>query len=207
MVIGGVLGLICGAILSVVRQRKEGGVRRIAAFIAAGMVLGGAVAFLLPDEFTSTAVIRTVPAIDAGGIGRAFTAETLDGIIQREGLYQRDRTRKPAEDLVGRMRRNIQISRVSAPSQPDAGIYLVSFKNPDKESARRVTAQLVQQLITANLETARTSRVASLMEVLDPPNNPAAPSSPNRLAIVAFGVTAGLLSGLAAIHFRRPALV
>ena len=71
--------------------------------------------------------------------------------------------------------------------------FTVSFVYTDRYKAQRVTHDLVTQI-----------SVAMPAEVLDPPSLAAAPSSPNRLVIVLFGVLAGVLLGLAASRLRRP---
>jgi hypothetical protein len=108
--------------------------------------------------YQSSAVLR-VDVADSGFINRraqtALTRHSLTNII-----YERERERRPLEEIVERMRRDIRIS--PAGPMPDNSAIMVAFAYPERAKVQQATRQLVS-LISAGTPP---------FEVLDPPNLP-----------------------------------
>jgi uncharacterized protein involved in exopolysaccharide biosynthesis len=189
------LGIVCGAVWSIVRQRRQWSWKRISAFAGAGMAMGFAVGLVMPDQYISTAVLRTArgdrleSAVDA-----LLTESALAAIIQRDDLYPREVAATPMDKIAARMRSDITIRTVQIPAA-GARAITISFRYPDRYKAQLVVRDLAARFMGA-----------MPLELLDPPSLPLAPGSPNRPQIAAFGIFAGLLLGLAASRFRRPRL-
>jgi uncharacterized protein involved in exopolysaccharide biosynthesis len=196
---GLVLGLVCGAIWSIVRRKERWSIKRIGGFAAAGMALGVTVAFLVPDQFISTAVLRTA---DAGKlqttIAQVLSDDSLSGIVRQENLFSREVSSGRMNDAVRKMREHIrvQLVHVALGAGEGTAAFTISFQYSDRFAAQRVTRDLVTRFMGPQSGT----------EVLDPASDPQLPSSPNRLVIAELGTVAGILLGLAASRFRRPKL-
>src|SRR3954463_11329301 len=93
------------------------------------LVLAVVVAFLWPDTYVSTAIIRVVPPqVPESYVPTNINSQmsqrinsmyqtisrrgNLPNIISLYDLYKRDRTRKPMEDIVEDMRKDIKIGQV-----------------------------------------------------------------------------------------------
>jgi hypothetical protein len=217
---GLVLGLVCGAIWSIVRRKEQLSFGRIGGFAAAGMAVGLTIAFLIPDEFISTAVLRIA---DGGklqsAIREVLSDDSLAAIVRQDGLFPRELSRGSMNDVVRKMRNeHIRVNMVQA--GPAGNAFAISFRYPDRWQAQRVTRQLMTRFITGAPQPAtgvgdpgslpqlpwriRDPQVATM--VLDPASLPQSPSSPNRLLIAVLGTVAGILLGLGASRFRRPKL-
>jgi uncharacterized protein involved in exopolysaccharide biosynthesis len=194
---GLLLGLVSGAIWSIVRRKERWSFRRIGAFAAGGIALGLTVAFLIPDEFVSTAMLRTN---DIGKlqstIAEVLSDDSLAAIVRQDDLFSRELSNGNMSDVTRKMRNEfIRVQQVQA--GPDDGAIVLSFRYPDRWKAQAVTRDLVKRVFT---------RAQVATEVLDPPNLPATPVYPNRLNIVLVATAGGLLLGLGASRFRRPKL-
>jgi succinoglycan biosynthesis transport protein ExoP len=133
----------------------------------AGLVIAVVVAFLWPDTFISTAVLRITPQqiserlvpsnISTQMSERLMAMEQqilsrtqLQELIQRPSLnlYAKDRQRKPMEDVIAQMRRaiNIRILETGAQSpQRVASAFAISFSYSDKYKAQAVVRELVSK--------------------------------------------------------------
>jgi hypothetical protein len=204
---GTLLGLVCGAISSIVRSKERWSMRRIGGFAAAGMALGLTIAFLIPDEFISTAVLRTA---DGGKlqstIREVLSEDSVAAIIRQDHLFSRELSRGSMNDVVRKMRNErIRVQMLQTVQlQPSAmgSAFTISFRYPDRFQAQRVTRDLVARFMGAP----QASADQPATEVLDPASLPEAPSSPNRPQIAVFGTVVGILLGLGASRFRRPKL-
>lgn len=163
-------GLILG-LLTAVTMRRPKWTLRMAGFAAAGCVLGIAVSFLLPDTYTSTAVLRIrppiVPETPEGGSAAASLAERLQPmqqeilsrgslaeIIQRPefDLYRKQRAKSPLEDVVATMRNHLAIRPLSAPNgAAGASAFQISFSYPDALKAQAVVREFVTQFFKQNI--------------------------------------------------------
>jgi uncharacterized protein involved in exopolysaccharide biosynthesis len=199
---GLVLGLVCGAIWSIVRRKERWSVLRIGGFAAAGMTLGLTIAFLIPDEFISTAVLRTVDGSNLQStISQVLSDDSLAAIVRQDHLFSRELGRSNMNDVVRKMRNeHIRVQKVQPSIQLQlssrGAVVVISFRYSDRFEAQRVTRDPARFMGAPQPAT----------EVLDPASLPQAPSSPNRLSIVLVATVAGILLGLAASRFRRPKL-
>jgi len=144
-----------------------------------GMVVAVVVAFLWPDTFVSTAVMRItpqqvperlVPSNISTQMAERLTAmqqeilsrTSLQELIQRPSLdlYKQDRQRKPMEDVIEQMRKAIHIvllEGAGGQSQPRfASAFQISFSYPDKYKAQAVVRDLVTKFIEQNVNVLRT---------------------------------------------------
>ena len=192
---GLLLGLGSGTIWSITRRKERWNLRRIGGFAAAGMALGVTIAWLIPNEFVSTAVLRTADGSKLqSAVAQALSEESLAAIIREEGIFSRELRRNSMNDVARKMRHDF--IRVQVVQAEPAAAVTISFRYWDRLQAQQVTRDLVWRLVgpqTGN-------------EVVDPPNLPATPVYPNRLNIAVLGTVAGILLGLTASRFRRPKL-
>lgn len=75
-------------------------------------------------------------------------ASLLD-LINSEHLYERERSHRPAEDAIDRMRRDIGVAATSAVGS--SATFVVYFRYPDAAVAERVADALISQYIEQNL--------------------------------------------------------
>jgi hypothetical protein len=196
---GLLLGIACGAIWSKLRGKQPWNFRRIGGFAAAGMALGIMIAFLIPDEFVSTAVLRSANGVQSrSAVERLLSDDYLAAIVRRHDLFPREVRSGGMSGATRKMRESIRVQtvlpqRLSGPN--DA--FVISFQYPDRWKAQQVTRDLVAGLMGV---------AQPPTEVLDPANLPQAPIFPNRPVIAMFGTVTGILLGLAASKFRRPSL-
>jgi LPS O-antigen subunit length determinant protein (WzzB/FepE family) len=190
-------GLLCAAIFSILRRKARWSIKRIGGFSAAGMALGLTVAYLIPDEFISTAVLRTADTTALQStIAQVLSDDSLAAIIRKDNLFSRELNRGNINGATRRMRQSIRVQKVQAGLVADA--FVISFQYTDRFQTQQATRDLVTRF---------TGVPQSTTEILDPASDPAAPAYPNRLTIVVLATVAGILLGLAATRFRRPKLV
>jgi hypothetical protein len=193
-----------------------------AGFGAAGAVLLLALSFIaLPDQYTSRAILRLqmaeTPTTDNPGefvvnlMQKALTRASLAGIINKRGLYQRERASEPMENVIDRMRHDITSERIG-----QSNAFRIAFSYGNAEQARRTERELIDELLAANVVNRRADMIGAnnlswatrwknvrAVEVLDPASLPQHPSGPNRPLIAATGLAGGLLLGaLTAVVLR-----
>ena len=191
---GLLVGLLCGAIFSIVRRKERWSIQRIGGFAAAGMALGLTVAFLIPDEFISTAVLRTADASTLQStIGQVLSDDSLAAIVRKDNLFSRELNRGDINDATRKMRDSIRVRIVQAGLAGDA--FDISFQYPDRFQAQQATRDLVARF---------TGAPQSATEILDPASDPNGPAYPNRLTIAVLGTAAGILLGPRGIAFPQP---
>ncbi len=145
-----------------------------------GLVASVVVAFLWPDTYVSSAIIRVVPAqvperfvpsnvnAELGQLINSMTQQilsrgTLTNLIQTYNLYPGDRRRKPMEDVIEQMRLDIKVGGVRSLTRQvgrelsTISAFEVSFSYSDRILAQRVTADLVTRYIDENIR-ARSSQ-------------------------------------------------
>jgi succinoglycan biosynthesis transport protein ExoP len=133
----------------------------------AGLVIAVVVAFLWTDTFVSQAVMRiTPPAVPENLVPSNFnmqmaervnqirqdilSRQSLAAMIQRPDLdlYKKERARKPIDDVVEEMRKNISTpmldQQVRAAGRP-ASAFQIMFKYPERHKAKAVVDQLVSK--------------------------------------------------------------
>lgn len=155
-------------LIEIVRRNKGW----IAGPALAGLVLAVVVAFLWPDTYVSTAVIRVVPPqiperLVPTNVNIAMSARvnamaqtilsraTLRSVIETYGLYPRERARMPMEDVVGLMRQNIDIGRVEtlggdSRRGDSLSAFRISFRYENRFLAQKVTQDLASRFISEN---------------------------------------------------------
>jgi capsular polysaccharide biosynthesis protein len=186
-------GLVGGGIWSIVRKKGRWSVKRIGVFAAVGVALGLTVAYLIPDEFVSTAVLRSTKIGEfKAALPAALSDDSLAAIVHQIDLFPRELSKGSMSEVTRRMRNEfIRVQQIQA--GPGGEAMVISFRYPDRFKAQAVTRDLLNRFFTPHT-----------VEVLDPANLPAAPSSPNRVGIVGFAAVAGILLGLAASRLHRP---
>jgi uncharacterized protein involved in exopolysaccharide biosynthesis len=145
----------------------------------AGLVIAVVVAFMWPDTFISTAVMRIspqqvpqslVPSNINTQLAQRLTAmqqevqsrTSLLELIQRPSLnlYPKERLSKPMEDVVDEMRKAIKITLMesSSPQQQQpvfASAFQISFSYSDKYKAQAVVRDLVTKFIEQDVNVQR----------------------------------------------------
>jgi uncharacterized protein involved in exopolysaccharide biosynthesis len=179
MLMGLIAGVLTGALFALFNGLK---VWRLATALGiAGAVLFGAASYMMPENFTSTAVLVSPPRDEPKTkqlIDTVMSAASLHAIVLRFGLYANDHAadRKLSEHL------HIE-------SIQNARAISIQFVYPDQFTAQKVTANVASLLIGQDGQ----------LEILDPPSLPQNPVSPNRETMAALGLLLGLT---AAVVFR-----
>ncbi len=132
-----------------------------------GLVAGVVTAFLWPDTFVSDATVRVVPpqvperyvpANVTAQVSDRFNAmaqsilsrNTLTTIIQTYNLYPEARSRRPMEDILEDMRKDLNVYPVNpsgAAQRRNAVAFRVSFEYSNRFLAQKVTNDVVGRLI------------------------------------------------------------
>lgn len=131
----------------------------------AGLVLAVVTAFLWPDSYRATGMIRVVPPkvpnrLIQTNISEAMSQRvatiyqdiisrsTLTNLIQTHNLYPDDRKRLPMEDVVEKMRAAIDVGQMSGVRRGDSGAaFRVAFSYSDKRIAQKVCLDLISRFI------------------------------------------------------------
>ena len=186
----------------------------------AGLIAAGALAYLLPEEYVSTAVLRLAPAAPKDGTSPwVVTPQLQDHLMRMQrqvlsrgslatiitspalDLYKSDRAKLPLEDIVRDMRnKGIRIYPVTNGKPDAAQAFAISYTYPNKYKAQAVVHELVAKFVEQNLrqqlqQTAEAGGAQNL-EVLDPASLPDKPNSPNWPRMLMVGLAGGLLAGL-----------
>lgn len=140
------------------------------AFLA--LVVAVVVAFLWPDTYVSTAVIRVVPpqvpqrlvptnvnmelSQRVNSMAQTILSRAnLSNIIQTYGLYPRQRQRVPLEDIIEEMRlKDIRLSPVVSMAAQNRGAvsaFQISFAYENRYLAQKVTQDLVARFINESI--------------------------------------------------------
>jgi polysaccharide chain length determinant protein (PEP-CTERM system associated) len=142
----------------------------------AGLVIAVVVAFLAPDTYVSTAVMRiTPPTISDRLVPTVVTMQmqqrlqqmqqvilsrdSLHELIMRPtlDLYRKERSRYPMEDVVQDMRNKyIHLQTVDV-GRGGASAFAISFSNPDRFKAQAVVRELVAKFTEQNVTVQRNS--------------------------------------------------
>jgi succinoglycan biosynthesis transport protein ExoP len=126
--------------------------------------------YLYPDSYVSQAVVKIVPqqvpqsmvqsAINQQMSDRinsiaqtVVSRTTLTTIINTFGLYPRERSRMPIEDVIEQMKRKIEILPVASPAAPQDRIpaFAVKFSYQNRFLAQKVVQDLVSRFIDENI--------------------------------------------------------
>lgn len=135
----------------------------------AGLVIAVVTAFLWPDSYRASGMIRVVPPkvpnrLIQTNISEAMTQRvstiyqdiisrsTLTNLIQTHNLYPDDRKRLPMEDVVEMMRADIEVGQMSGLRRGDSGAaFKVSYSYSDKRIAQKVCSDLISRFIDLSL--------------------------------------------------------
>src|SRR3954452_14352509 len=150
------------------------------------LVLAVVVAFLWPDTFVSQAVIRVVPPqVPESYVPTNVNMEmsqrinsmaqtilsrgNLTNIIQTFSLYPRDKQRKPMEDIVEAMKRDIRIGNVTSMTAQNRGVsaFSISFSYENRLVAQKVTADLGSRFLSENTRDRTTQSVLTTQFLKD----------------------------------------
>src|SRR5947208_4243099 len=149
------------------------------------LVLAVVVAFLWPDTYVSSAIIRVVPpqvpeayvptnlnmemSQRIGAMAQTILSRgNLTNIINTFNLYARDRQRKPMEDVVEDMKRDIHISQVSnIAGSRNVSAFTISFSYENRIMAQKVTADLVSRFMSENTRDRTTQSVLTTQFLKD----------------------------------------
>ena len=135
----------------------------------AGIVVATVVAFLWPDTYVSSALIRITSSQVPDRLVQAnlnqvlserisaiaqgvLSTSTLTNIIQTHDLYPRERRRLPMQDVVEQMRnRDIKIGVVNLQQgAKSVGAFPIAFHYENRYLAQKVTGDIVSRLINEN---------------------------------------------------------
>jgi len=144
----------------------------------AGLLTAAVAALLWPPTYRSTATIlieqqelpsdlvrSTVTSFADERVQvisqRVMTTETLLGIIRRYGLYPKERSRETRDQIIDRMRHDIDVKMISADVvDPRSGAptkatiaFTVSFSDRSAEEAAKVANELTTLFLNDNVET------------------------------------------------------
>lgn len=180
-----------------------------AALAVAGALVAGFVAFSMPDTYSSGVVFRMGTTATGPTVGQrmvplmkaVLSQTTLSEMILRDNLYPGVRRNKSLQDAVAQMRQDITIASV-----PRAGLtpeFRLAFKYTDAAQAQRTTAELMDRLRKEAQSAERQAPETGALEILERADLPQTAISPNRWAISAAGVAAGLLSAIVVVGIRR----
>lgn len=153
--------------LSIARRRKW----LIVIPMLIGPVMGYMLTRVIPSEYTSqTMVLVEAPAVDptvvkATGAGdlserletmkeQILSRSRLEPVIDELGLYKKDRSRIPMEDLVDRLRKSIEVNVVesaNAASPRDIPGFQVKVTFSDPHLAQAICANVTSMFMQENL--------------------------------------------------------
>lgn len=132
----------------------------------AGLVLGVIVAYLWPDSFLASGLIRVVPPkvpaqLVPTNLTEAMTQKVmgihqnivsrpvLTNVIQTYNLYPDERKRRPMEDVIEEMRRDIRVGQLQGLGRgmANGSAFAVSFSYSDKRLATQVCTDIITRFI------------------------------------------------------------
>ncbi len=140
----------------------------VVAALLAALTVGATGAFLWPDTYVSSALLRVLPPaatdrliqpISPVALAERITAiqqsilsrNTLAGMIAAYDLYPGERARMPLEDVIERMRRDIVVSSPFNAGRPDRHpVFRISFAYSDRFAAHRVAQNLTTRFMDEN---------------------------------------------------------
>lgn len=141
----------------------------------AGLVIAVVVAFLWPDTYVSTAIMRITPQQISDRLvptvvnvqmqqrlqqmqQEILSRGSLIDLIQRPllNLYPEERQHYPMEDVVQDMRKKISIQTVDV-GRGGASSFAISFSYPDRFKAQAVVHELVNKFTEQNVQVQRRS--------------------------------------------------
>ncbi|MEP6534248.1 MAG: GNVR domain-containing protein [Bryobacteraceae bacterium] len=150
------------------------------------LVIAVVVAFLWPDTFVSQAVIRVVPpqvpetyvptnvnmemSQRINSMAQTILSRgNLTNIINTFNLYPRDKQRKPMEDIVEEMKKDIRIGSVTSMTAQNRGVsaFSITYSYENRIVAQKVTADLVARFMSENTRDRTTQSVLTTQFLKD----------------------------------------
>lgn len=150
------------------------------------LVIAVVVAFLWPDTFISQAVIRVVPpqvpetyvptnvnmemSQRINSMAQTILSRgNLTNIINTFNLYPHDKQRKPMEDVVEEMKKDIHIGSVTSMTAQNRGVsaFSIAFSYENRIVAQKVTADLVARFMSENTRDRTTQSVLTTQFLKD----------------------------------------
>jgi succinoglycan biosynthesis transport protein ExoP len=136
-------------------------------FFAGWLLVWGA-SWFLPSVYRSSTLILVPPPTVSGVVASTASSDLQDRldsiqqqilsrtrllrIIDHLNLYSKLRTRLTPDDMVEKMRKDIQIELVRSPGKQDLSAFNIYFKSDNPYTAQQVTNELATILITENIE-------------------------------------------------------
>jgi polysaccharide chain length determinant protein (PEP-CTERM system associated) len=172
--------------LDILRRHKAW----IVAPMFAAVVLAVVVAFLWPDTYVSAATIRVVPpqvpesyvptninvqmSQRVNSMYQTISSRVnLTNMINMYNLYAKDRQRKPMEDVVEQMRKDIRIGNVMSIAKGgnnnnnEISAFQITFQYFDRITAQKVCADLVSKFMTENTRERTTQSIQTTQFLRD----------------------------------------
>ncbi|HLG22956.1 MAG TPA: Wzz/FepE/Etk N-terminal domain-containing protein, partial [Candidatus Manganitrophaceae bacterium] len=118
----------------------------------------------VPEEYVKSAVSGTVEGRLSTIQQQILSRSLLQKIIDRFDLYQREQKGTAVEEIIERMRGNIEVKTVGTRNNIDA--FSISYEGKDPETVMKVTNELASLFIEENLKI-REQLVEGTSEFLD----------------------------------------
>ena len=198
-------GLVCGLLLGAILASRSWKI--VAGTGLAGAVIAAGIAWFLPKQFESSAVVKiqTSSPQEAGPRIQTMATiiegrESLTQVIDLLGLYSSKPGDRPPEAMLERMRHNIAIVPINGSA------FAIRFHYSDQKLTQKVTQELAAKFIDLNFQQALSTPNPLTLQVLDPASFPANPVFPSIRNIAGLGLGGGILLGaILAFRFRlRP---
>lgn len=141
----------------------------------AGLVIAVVVAFLWPDTYVSTAVIRVVPpqiseayvppnvTTDMQGRINGLTQmilnrASLTGLVNKHGLYKKELSRAPMDDVIENMRKQdiligpVQTFAQNTGAKQQVPAFMIGFRYSNRYVAQKVTEDLSASFLSESMK-------------------------------------------------------
>jgi capsular polysaccharide biosynthesis protein len=178
MVMGLIAGAFAGSLFSLFAGLK---VWKLAAGLGiAGAIAGAVIGYVLPDRFSSQAVLRYEgPAAAMGQLVAAVTTDvSLRDVVHRLQLYPGEAGYELS------LREHLHIEQVR-----DGKAIIVRFDDRNRYIAQKVVADVGSRVID---QAVRSKSEIKIVELIDPASLPLRPYFPNRPVAVETGILVGL---------------
>lgn len=173
----------------------------IGAFVGGITALG--VTYAMPRPWRSTATVSfqtpdpaRYPDTVAEFGHAAFSQDYFMEIIRKYNLYPEQRMRHPTEDVIQQAKEAARITVLRV------GELSLSFAYPDPALSQRVTTDMADRLVEANIRNPQLLTHAFRIAIVQPPSR-GVREAPNRRAIALAGVICGILVGIIATWVTR----
>ncbi len=172
---------------------------------ASAAVLKIVAAPLSPDDpATREAIADYLTSI----AGQSMSRSSLTQIVHTLKLYEPEQSKRPLEDMVGRMKKNISIRPIERHSDKGTTAFSIQFIYSDPVVAQRVVQQLAARFFDSSLDFSLRDKKPSgakgvTLQLIDAPSLTNRPFSPRLSMIMTAGTAAGLALGALLAFVRR----